>query len=182
MREKNDCHAIKTKRMPVRHSLVIIVCILTSFQCNKAKENYPEPIKENNLEEVYDLAKWNLYHLNYRISGQTEEGSSIPLIYSSPILESWDLGVSDSIKLYFSHFFENKVLLVEQRPYCHTLILKDTMLLEVGINGNASWDKEYLNYFLKLTEKEYHSLLRQEKNKIDKWLYREALRRGIFSE
>lgn len=43
--------------------LVLIVLIVTA--CESADSFYPNVIEEKGLEEVYDVAKWSLYCLNF---------------------------------------------------------------------------------------------------------------------
>lgn len=45
-------------------SFITILLLVLFFSCKKQKSEYPEIIIRHNLEEQYDLAKWELYKLN----------------------------------------------------------------------------------------------------------------------
>ena len=44
--------------------IITILLLVLLFSCKKQKSEYPEIIVKHNLEEKYDLAKWELYKLN----------------------------------------------------------------------------------------------------------------------
>ncbi|MFK8007747.1 MAG: hypothetical protein AB8H03_15320 [Saprospiraceae bacterium] len=44
--------------------IITILLLVLFFGCEKQKSDYPEIIVKHNLEEKYDLAKWELYKLN----------------------------------------------------------------------------------------------------------------------
>ncbi|MFK7770656.1 MAG: hypothetical protein AB8F94_00900 [Saprospiraceae bacterium] len=52
------------------NKIITILLLVLFFSCKKQKSEYPEIIIRHNLEEQYDLAKWELYKLNCVIENE----------------------------------------------------------------------------------------------------------------
>lgn len=72
------------------NNFITILLLILFFSCKKQKSEYPDIIVRHNLEEKYDLAKWELYKLNCVIE---EKGNQVD--YLVP-----EFGEEDNHKLY----------------------------------------------------------------------------------
>lgn len=74
----------------MKNYCVTILLLILFFSCKKQKSGYPEIIVRHNLEEQYDLVKWELYKLNCVIE---ENGNQVD--YLVP-----EFGIKDKHKKY----------------------------------------------------------------------------------
>lgn len=70
--------------------IITILLLVLFYSCEKQKSSYPDIIVRHNLEEQYDLAKWELYKLNCVIE---ENGNQIDYLVT-------EFGVEDKHKKY----------------------------------------------------------------------------------
>ena len=163
--------------------LILLVIFIFIFSCNMFDKNdYPAKIKDKNLEELFNNAKWEIYKYNIvrgedYFNGQTDiKGDTILTDFESLDLHFVELFENgDTLTIAFS--FNNSNLSVVKRgletevSFLHSKIIGLDLFNHIGIlydEPGPIMETEFKEYIQK-----------KEPSDMNTWLLKEAKKRGI---
>ncbi len=174
--------------------------------------SYPEEIKKMGLEELYNISKWYMYciHCDTRIIDLKEAllwqaGDSAEHIDpNNPQLDNTTLGMlplsfdnlvikGDTVEMHFYFYYKGKKVnekLVHNLPYWGTVFWgrSDTIRCYSSRSDVAYFMKECKDLSncnvreVNPLQPEVIDYIKRNKDKIDPWFRKEAIKRGVITE
>ncbi len=140
--------------------IITILLLVLFFSCKKQKSEYPEIIVRHNLEEQYDLAKWELYKLNCVIESEYEmdfvvniESDSVYIKYSNLRKEYHKKG---------ENIFEKRLILNDvfgEKNIVDFIECELDWIEEIDSSKIFNNDEIRLTFFPKKNDREYYQKL-----------------------
>ncbi len=192
--------------------LCLLLTILIITNCSDNKSFYPDIITKNRLEKEYNIAKWLIYSSNYHndtIACELIEKDS-SFVYSnlnivSCALNLFDLTIKeDTIEMNFSFFLKDSTEICNILEGCeiNRIVFIKGDSLAYRLNCGFSYNSEVLEFQRKLElgiidynkhecfgcypmeiEKiRFKEFLQKTKHKLNPWLKKEAIKRGVLKD
>lgn len=191
---------------------LIISLFLLSTLCNSCTDkknvsDYPEIIKQNKLETIYDSAKWVIYASNYRLKIKNcydKDTLHVTNLVDSNIV-SYDLQLDsllikgDTIEIDFDYYLSDKYVVCSTGGYSldKIIFIKGDSIV-YRMSSSHKYDDEFLSliredeknniwsneYFFpyKIEQEAFPKFLQSTKHRLNPWLKAEAIKRGILKE
>lgn len=179
------------------------IFIILLYSCENINNEYPQIVIKNNLEQIYDQARWLVYQSSYNCRGVGYRNQHNPVFDSTIYALECDLSLykyevsEDTMSFIFvfkepkEHLdvfpkgnFIDKIMYIKSDNYYYRLNADDAfnapidsclkVIRDYEQNENNKWS-------LKNDSISFSNFLKETKIRLNPWLYNEAKKRRIIN-
>lgn len=168
-----------------------------SFNCKGQLNDYPKEIKRLGIQNLYDKTKWFLYcgvgnqNLHFRnkknVTNKKVTYAMLPMKFENLLVRG------DSFELNFRFLYNDNIVssgVVDNSPVTGCVFYrKSDKILEIVNVGDFHYfsygctDPKHCRTFEEdISKPEIINYIKQNKNILDPWFRKEAVKRGVISE